>query len=71
MRRLYVEAYGLPVIRAAPGVAWFKLDDGTEVHVYAATDEYNAFFGPCPFPESWSTTSPAPSSDSRCAACNG
>jgi hypothetical protein len=70
MRRLYTEAYGLPVIRAAPGVAWFKLDDGAEAHVYADTDEYHAFFGAGPVNSS-STTSPPPLSDSRRTACNG
>jgi hypothetical protein len=50
MQRLYAEAYGLPALRAAPGVAWFKLEDGAELHVYADTDEYHAFFGAGPVP---------------------
>jgi extradiol dioxygenase family protein len=50
MRRLYAEAYGLPVLRAARGVAWFELADGAELHVYADTDEYHRFFGEGPVP---------------------
>jgi catechol 2,3-dioxygenase-like lactoylglutathione lyase family enzyme len=50
MRRLYADAYGLPVLRAAPDVAWFRLSDGAELHVYADTDEYHGFFGAGPVP---------------------
>jgi catechol 2,3-dioxygenase-like lactoylglutathione lyase family enzyme len=51
MRRLYAEAYGLRVLHADPGVAWFELADGAELHVYAAdADEYHRFFGDGPVP---------------------
>ncbi|HEX6249317.1 MAG TPA: hypothetical protein VFZ64_15725 [Nocardioidaceae bacterium] len=50
MRRLYVEAYRLPILREAPGAVWFGLDAGAELHVYAASDTDHAFFGEGPVP---------------------
>jgi catechol 2,3-dioxygenase-like lactoylglutathione lyase family enzyme len=50
MRRLYAEAYGLPVLRVGRGAVWFQLADGAELHVYAETDEYHRFFGVGPVP---------------------
>jgi hypothetical protein len=57
MRRLYADAYGLPVLRVAPDVAWFRLSDGAALHVYADTDEYHGFFGAVRCPASSSRTS--------------
>ena len=50
MRRLYADAYDLSVLRAAPGVVWFRLGDGAELHVYGDADEYHEFFGASPVP---------------------
>lgn len=50
MRRLYAEAYGLPVLREAPGAVWFALDEGAELHVYADTDPDHTFFSDGPVP---------------------
>jgi extradiol dioxygenase family protein len=50
MRRLYAEAYGLPLLREARGAVWFQLGDDAELHVYAATDEDHDFFGDGPVP---------------------
>src|SRR4051794_36148839 len=48
MRDLYANAYGLPVLHEAPGVIWFALADRAELHLYADTDTYHAFFGAAP-----------------------
>jgi len=50
MRRLYAEAYGMPLLNEAPDAVWFKLGDNAELHVYAETDQDHAFFGPGPVP---------------------
>jgi hypothetical protein len=50
MRRLYADAYGLQVLHEAPGAVWFALGDGAELHLYAETDDYHAFFGAGPVP---------------------
>lgn len=50
MRALYEEGYGLPVMREAPGLVWFALDDRAELHVYAHDDADHAFFGDGPVP---------------------
>ena len=50
MRRLYAEAYGLPVLREAPGAVWFALNDRAELHVYAHADRDHAFFTDGPVP---------------------
>ena len=41
---LYRDVLGLEAIHAAPGAAWFRATDGTQVHVYAADDADHAFF---------------------------
>ena len=50
MRRIYADGYGLAVLHEAPGVVWFALDDGAELHLYAESDDYHAFFGAGPVP---------------------
>lgn len=50
MKKLYAEAYGLPVLHEANGVVWFGLDDGAELHLYAQTDDFHTFFGAGPVP---------------------
>ncbi len=43
--RLFEDALGLPVIRREPGrLVWFRLGDGTELHVYGPDDDEHAFF---------------------------
>jgi hypothetical protein len=37
-------------LHEAEGVAWFGLDDGAELHLYAETDDYHSFFGAGPVP---------------------
>lgn len=48
MRRLYADAYGLPVLEAPDDAAWFGLADGAELHVYGPSDEHHRFFGSAP-----------------------
>lgn len=50
MRRLYAEGYGLDVIRETASSVWFALDDRAELHLYATSDDYHAFFGTAPVP---------------------
>lgn len=50
MRRLYADAYGLPLLRESPDAVWFKLADNAELHIYAETDRYHGFFGDGPVP---------------------
>lgn len=50
MRRLYAEAYGLAVIHETPSCVWFALGDRAELHLYARSDGYHAFFGAAPVP---------------------
>jgi len=50
MRELYATGLAMPVLREAPGAAWFLAADGAELHVYAETDECHAFFGDAPVP---------------------
>lgn len=38
----------LEVILERPEATWFRLSDGTEVHVYGPEDEDHQFFGPAP-----------------------
>ena len=46
---LYRDLLGLPVITEEPGrLAWFRLGDGTQVHVYGPLDEDHLAFGPSP-----------------------
>ncbi len=43
--RLFEETLALPVIRREPGrLAWFRLGDGTELHVYGPGDDEHEFF---------------------------
>lgn len=48
MRQLYADGYGLPVLHETSGVVWFGLADDAELHVYADSDDYHAFFGAGP-----------------------
>jgi catechol 2,3-dioxygenase-like lactoylglutathione lyase family enzyme len=41
---LYRDVLGLTPIHLAPGAAWFRADDGAQIHVYAETDADHAFF---------------------------
>ena len=46
---LYRDHLGLPMIADEPGrLAWFRLDDGTQVHVYGPLDEDHVAFGESP-----------------------
>lgn len=45
---LYRDVLGLMPIHLAPGAAWFRADDGAQIHVYAETDTDHAFFGSGP-----------------------
>jgi len=44
MVKLFRELLGLPMLRDAPGAAWFRLGTDAELHVYADTDPDHAFF---------------------------
>lgn len=47
---LYRDTLGLPLIREEPGrLAWFRLGDGTELHVYGPADTEHTVFAdrPC------------------------
>ena len=44
----YRDVMGLPVIRQAPDAVWFRLDNGTELHVYSPGDDDHDFFGAGP-----------------------
>lgn len=48
MCALYRDVLGLDVILDRPGATWFRLGDGTEVHVYGPGDEDHEFFGTAP-----------------------
>ncbi|MEV6495182.1 VOC family protein [Actinoplanes sp. NPDC051633] len=48
MSALYRDVLGLEVILERPGAAWFRTQDGTEVHVYGPEDEFHEFFGTAP-----------------------
>jgi catechol 2,3-dioxygenase-like lactoylglutathione lyase family enzyme len=45
---LYRELLGLPVILDEPGRCWFRLGDGTQLHVYGPPEEDHVFFGAAP-----------------------
>jgi catechol 2,3-dioxygenase-like lactoylglutathione lyase family enzyme len=45
---LYRDVLGLEVIREQPGATWFRLADGTEVHVYGSADTEHEYFGTAP-----------------------
>jgi catechol 2,3-dioxygenase-like lactoylglutathione lyase family enzyme len=48
MTAFYRDVLQLEVILDRPGVTWFRLADGTEVHVYGTDDPDHAFFGDGP-----------------------
>jgi len=48
MSAFYRDVLRLPVILERPGATWFRLEDGTEVHVYGPSDEDHEFFGTAP-----------------------
>jgi catechol 2,3-dioxygenase-like lactoylglutathione lyase family enzyme len=48
MSAFYREVLQLEVILERPGATWFRLGDGTEVHVYGPSDEDHDFFGTAP-----------------------
>jgi catechol 2,3-dioxygenase-like lactoylglutathione lyase family enzyme len=48
MVALYRDVLGLEVIHEAPGATWFRLADGTQVHVYGPEDADHQFFGTAP-----------------------
>ena len=50
MRRLYIKAYGLDVLRETPTSVWLALSDRAELHLYTTADDYHAFFGTAPVP---------------------
>ena len=45
MTAFYRDVLQLEVILERPGATWFRLGDGTEVHVYGPGDEDHDFFG--------------------------
>jgi len=48
MAAFYRDVLQLEVILERPDATWFRLADGTEVHVYGPGDEDHAFFGSAP-----------------------
>jgi catechol 2,3-dioxygenase-like lactoylglutathione lyase family enzyme len=48
MTAFYRDVLGLEVILERPGATWFRLGDGTEVHVYGPADDDHDFFGSGP-----------------------
>jgi catechol 2,3-dioxygenase-like lactoylglutathione lyase family enzyme len=48
MNAFYRDVLHLEVILERPGATWFRLQDGTEVHVYGSGDEDHEFFGTAP-----------------------
>ena len=48
MTAFYRDVLQLEVILERPGATWFRLGDGTEVHVYGPGDEDHDFFGSAP-----------------------
>ena len=48
MTAFYRDVLRLEVISERPGATWFRLPDGTEVHVYGPDDEDHEFFGTAP-----------------------
>jgi catechol 2,3-dioxygenase-like lactoylglutathione lyase family enzyme len=42
---LYRDVLGLEPILEGPGAAWFRADDGSQVHVYGPGDADHEFFG--------------------------
>ncbi len=48
MNAFYRDVLRLEVILERPEATWFRLQDGTEVHVYGSDDEDHEFFGTAP-----------------------
>lgn len=48
MNAFYRDVLHLEVILERPGATWFRLPDGTEVHVYGSDNEDHEFFGTAP-----------------------
>jgi catechol 2,3-dioxygenase-like lactoylglutathione lyase family enzyme len=48
MVAFYREVLALEVVREGPRAAWFRLANGTELHVYGPDDDDHDFFGPGP-----------------------
>src|SRR5262245_6607369 len=46
--RFYRDVMGLEVTRTDKGAVWFRLQNGTELHVYGQEDEDHEFFGAGP-----------------------
>jgi catechol 2,3-dioxygenase-like lactoylglutathione lyase family enzyme len=44
----YRDVLGLEMLKDEAGAAWFRLEDGTEVHVYGPDDSDHDFFGTGP-----------------------
>ena len=48
MSAFYRDVLGLEAIHEGPAATWFRLGDGTQVHVYGADDDDHEFFGTAP-----------------------
>jgi catechol 2,3-dioxygenase-like lactoylglutathione lyase family enzyme len=48
MSAFYRDVLQLEVTLERPGATWFRLEDGTEVHVYGPDDQDHDFFGTGP-----------------------
>jgi catechol 2,3-dioxygenase-like lactoylglutathione lyase family enzyme len=48
MSAFYRDVLKLEVVREGPNATWFRLDDGTEAHVYGSNDKDHDFFGSGP-----------------------
>ena len=44
----YRDLLGVEIVREASGAVWFRLGNGTELHVYGLDDPDHEFFGPGP-----------------------
>jgi catechol 2,3-dioxygenase-like lactoylglutathione lyase family enzyme len=53
MRAFYRDVLELEVILDRPDATWFRLGDGTEVHVYGSNDVDHEFFGSSPVVGFW------------------
>jgi catechol 2,3-dioxygenase-like lactoylglutathione lyase family enzyme len=53
MAAFYRDVLELEVILDKPGAMWFRLGDGTEVHVYGPDDEDHDFFDSSPVVGFW------------------
>jgi catechol 2,3-dioxygenase-like lactoylglutathione lyase family enzyme len=48
MTAFYRDVLHLEVVLERPDATWFRLDDGTQVHVYGPSDDEHEFFGTGP-----------------------